>query len=139
MIKLPNWGLTLEKLNGLLNFTTEKMWAKNMKANFFNHPANIKTVKMPTDSMTRFIIDSHIDIPILKTSFNHLPLKVMQGSTSYHGVLNLSSKGEVQNLQINSDLLYRVYRLICRVLMVNRLKSNIPLIDRLSLLCMILT
>lgn len=107
---LPDWKLTLEKIQGEFRFTDEGIEANNLQGQIFGNPVSLTltTEQSKTNGPHRVTANlaGNIDISALQT-WLALPLdKVATGSTAYQAELHLAGHGtnEPTQVTVHSDL-----------------------------------
>jgi uncharacterized protein (TIGR02099 family) len=109
-LAISSWNLGLDKLNGKLLFTENKLWSKNLRATLFNHPAKIAVQFSHIANKNRqskIDIKSYLDVASLENYFNWPKLSFIHGGANYTAEFSLQTNSVKQAnylVHISSDL-----------------------------------
>jgi len=108
-LDLPEWKLTLNKLNGAFLFTENSLEAKNLQGQFFGAPVTFRLTTLHDaahSGQIRADLSSMITVPALQDWLAMPVTKVVMGSAAYQVQLYLSSHTQAKSdhVVIHSDL-----------------------------------
>ncbi|MBX9704878.1 MAG: TIGR02099 family protein, partial [Gammaproteobacteria bacterium] len=105
-LTVPSQKLTMDKINGILNFTEKGATARNIRSEFLGYPARIDVSTVPvskTSSATLVSVNSKVDQKTLAGMYNSPLLQYFQGTAAYQALLRLQA-GVDTTLRITSNL-----------------------------------
>jgi len=84
-------GVKLDKINGTLHFTNEKLRAKSIRANIWNMPAklDVHTEKSAKNTYTVISGKGDVDVAKLRARFDLPALRYANGASTWQGVMRI--------------------------------------------------
>jgi uncharacterized protein (TIGR02099 family) len=111
VLRLPEWNLALENLQGKFQFTDKGLEAKNIQGRIFNTPATLHITTLRDgvhNSLIRADLMSAVSIPVLSDWLKTNLSSVVKGGANYTAQLYLSaqtdSKSPADYMLVNTDL-----------------------------------
>lgn len=105
VMELSAWGLTVDRLNGIVHFTETSINSNNITGSLFDKPLSLKlkTVEIKNDKIIKALFNTRLDIDDVKRWLKLDSLSIARGQAVIAGELGLAFNKPI-NLILMSDL-----------------------------------